>query len=270
MKKYMLTIFIVLLSLYGLLLAFLYLSQRQMIYHPDKTIATPEQYGLQGFSEQFISSGGERLQLWYHPAPAGRPTVVYYHGNASNLGDRAGIYAALAGQGFGVLALSYRGYGKSSGSPSEQGLYADARAAIAFLATQNIPPANIILYGESLGTGVAVQMATEYPVALLVLQAPYTSVAGRAAEMYPYVPVRLLMKDTFDSIDKIGRVRSPLLIFHGELDTVIPVHHGRALLAAANPPKEAIFFPGNAHNDFDSQVLAKKVAEFYAAILRRP
>ncbi len=246
-------IFIAVLA-YGVLLGVLYGFQRKLMYHPATALGSPADYGLSGFTPlRLRAQDGTQLTLWYRKAEAGKPTVLYFHGNAGHIGDRAPMYRALAGHGFGVLALSYRGYGTSEGSPSEQGIYQDARAAIGYLTQQeHLAPGNIILYGESLGTGVAVQMATEFPIGLLALQAPYRSVVQRAAELYPYVPVSLLLKDRFDSLAKIGQVRAPLLLFHGLEDEVIPVAHGKAVFEAANEPKQAFFLPGVQHNDFDS------------------
>lgn len=252
------------LAAYLAVVGYLYAYQRRLIYHPDTAIDKPEHYGLEGFTEQFVDTPDHvRLQLWYRPAATGYPTVLYLHGNASNLGGRAGIYAALAQQGFGVLALSYRGYGKSGGEPTEAGLYTDARMAMAFLTEhEHIPLHRIILFGESLGTGVAVQMATEYATGALVLEAAYTSVAARAAEIYFYVPVNLLIHDKFYSLKKIGRIKAPLLLFHGELDQTIPIAHGKALFDAAPEPKQAIFFPYIGHNDFDSAEISAHVLVF--------
>lgn len=253
-----------LITLYSGILAFMAIFQRKLLYLPDKKIGGPEIYGLVGFSEYFIKTPDNfSLQAWYKPAKADMPTILYFHGNASHMGNRAGIYSALARKGFGVLSVSYRGYGKSEGSPHEQGLYTDARTAIAFLTEQNkIPLENIILYGESLGTGVAVHMAQEYKVRALILQAPYTSVTGRAAEIYFFLPVKLVMYDHFDSISKIANIKSPLLILHGELDITIPIHHGKTLLAAAPEKKQAIYFHDVGHNNFDSSAIAENVLEF--------
>ncbi|MDE3015806.1 MAG: alpha/beta hydrolase [Pseudomonadota bacterium] len=251
------------LAAYALTLGALYLFQRRLIYHPDKIIAAPKQYGLAGFSEHTATaSDGVPIQLWHRPAAGGFPTIVYYHGNAFHMGNRAGIYAALADKGFGVLAVGYRGYGKSGGRPSEQGLYRDARAAIAFLNDKNIPPQRLLLFGESLGSGIAVQMAGEYDIGGLILEAPYTSITARAAEIYRFIPVRLMLRDRFDSLKKIGKVRAPLLLFHGERDDTIPVAHGRAILAAAISPKHGIFFPEGGHSDFDNAVISAHVSDF--------
>lgn len=259
----MLDLFLTVLAAYVLMLGVLYVFQRHLIYHPDKKIAAPQQYGLSGFSEDTATaSDGVPIQLWYRPAESGFPTIVYYHGNAAHMGDRAGIYAALAGKGFGVLAVGYRGYGKSGGKPSEQGLYRDARAAIAFLAERNIAPQQILLFGESLGSGVAVHMAGEYKVAGLILEAPYTSITARAAEIYRFIPVRLMLRDRYESLGKISKIKAPLLIFHGELDETIPVAHGRRMLEGANEPKHGIFFPEVSHSDFDNAVISAHVLDF--------
>jgi fermentation-respiration switch protein FrsA (DUF1100 family) len=263
----MLTLFLTLLLAYLAFVVLLFLFQRTLIYHPDKAVGPPQHYGLSGFSEHFVpSEDAVSIQLWYRPASKGFPTIIYYHGNASHIGNRAGILAALAEKGFGVLAVSYRGYGKSTGTPTEQGIYQDARAAIAFLTqTQHIPLNRIILYGESLGTGVAVQMASEVPVGGLVLEAAYTSVAARAAELYYYIPVRFLIQDKFNSLEKIGKVKAPVLCFHGERDTVIPIAHGKTLFNAVISPKQSFFFPHVAHNDFDSAVISAHVLDFAKA-----
>lgn len=262
--KNMITVFYTVATAYVLIMIGMYTLQRQLLYLPDRNIEAPDAYGLSGFRDLMITStDGMPIQLWHRQATDGFPTIVYYHGNASHLGNRAGILGALANKGFGVLALSYRGYGKSQGKPSETGLYNDARAAVKFLTDkERLPLSRIMLYGESLGSGVAVHIATEFHVGGLMLQAPYKSVAGRAAEIYFFIPVNLLIKDRFDSIHKIARVKAPLLIFHGDLDDTIPVTHGKAILAAATAPKQAFFFPHISHNDFDSELISAHVLDF--------
>ena len=261
--KAMLRILLIIAVFYGLAVLLLFVFQRKVMYIPSKAIEAPERYGLRDVHSLTVpSSDGIQLQLWYIKAKTNFPTVLYFHGNAGHIGDRAAIFHALSEQGFGVLALSYRGYGGSSGEPSESGIYDDARAAIGFLQTQHISLKQIMLFGESLGTGVATQMATEFDVGALILQAPYLSVAGRAAEIYYYVPVKWLIHDKFESIHKITKVKAPLLLFHGERDTVIPIRHGRELFAAATSPKRAFFMPNVAHNDFDSSVISAHVLDF--------
>ncbi|MFW0776547.1 MAG: alpha/beta hydrolase [Rickettsiales bacterium] len=263
-RKPMLYFFLTIAALYLMMVTLLFVFQRSLIYHPSRDIVAPHSYGLAEFQDIRIqTTDNVSIQMWYRPAKAGYPTIAYFHGNAGNLGDRSLIFSALADQGFGVLGTGYRGYGKSDGAPSEQGLYADARAAISYLTnTVGLSETEIILYGESLGTGVATQMATEYKVGMLALQAPYRSLAGRAAEIYFYVPVKLLIKDKLYSIKKIARVQAPLLVFHGELDNVIPLEHGKSIYEAATSPKRAFFLPHVGHNDFDSNAVSAHLLDF--------
>jgi len=256
MGKLILTIAV----LYGLLILAMVLFQRKLMYHPASGDIVPARYGLSHFTEVTVpSEDGTKLQLWYHEAKEGFPTIIYFHGNAGHLGDRAMQLGAFVDKGMGVVAVSYRGYGKSEGSPSENGIYADARAAIKWLKKRGIPLSDIAFYGESLGTGVAIRMATEFPPRHVFLQAPYTSVVNRAAEIYWYVPVRLLMRDQFDSLLHIRKMKSPLLVFHGKQDQVIPVHHTEKLLEHASEPKQVMIFDNIGHNDFDCALIADHV-----------
>lgn len=266
--KPMMSIFSLLAGLYLLGLLGMFVFQRSIMYLPEKMVGQPADYGLTGFHEFYLhSADGTRLQVWQRDAGAGMPTILYFHGNAYNLASRAGIFHALAQEGFGVLGLSYRGYGKSDGSPHEQGIYHDARALVEYaLHEKRLPPQHLILFGESLGSGVAVQMANEYTLALTALQSPYISVATRAAEMYFFLPVQWLIQDRFDSIDKIASIKSPLMIFHGERDRTIPVAHGRALFEKAPSPKQAHYFPEVDHNDFDPAAIARHLRKFYESL----
>ena len=151
----------------------------------------------------------------------------------------------------GVLLAEYRGFGGNSGSPSEQGFYDDARAAIAFLRQQGVEPGRMVFYGESLGSGVAVQMATEFACGALVLEAPYSSVADVAQGRYWMFPVKALVRDRYDSTAKIARVRCPIFIMHGTADRVIPIRYGERLYALAPAPKEMKVYPGLGHVGFD-------------------
>lgn len=250
----------------GLLLG-LYVLQRHLIYHPERAMGAPSNYDF-ATAETFTVQTEDNIPIavWHHAAREGYPTLVYFHGNAGHLGMRAFKLKAFADIGLGVIAVSYRGYGDSGGKPTEEGLYHDARAAIRFAHdTLKIPFGHLILYGESLGSGVAVHAATEFAVGALVLEAPYTSVADRSAELYPFVPARLMVKDKFESLRKISKVRCPLLILHGEKDVVIPVRHGRVLLEQANEPKKGVFYPAIGHADFDALELAQQVLAFAQA-----
>ncbi len=236
-----------------------FIFQRNLMYHPSRTIADPSAYGLGNIQDIFITaSDGVRLQVWEHTANPGYPTILYFHGNAGNLSDRASKFSSFTDNGFGLIALSYRGYGKSDGTPTETGIYKDARAAVDYaLSRPGIRQDRLIYFGESLGSGVAVQMASERPPGLLMLEAAYTSVETRSAELYPFIlGVRHLVLDKYDSLSKIKGVHVPLLMLHGGKDMTIPLRHGQQLFAAANEPKEIVVYKDVHHADYlNEQIL---------------
>lgn len=232
------------------------LLQRRLMYHPNKHISAPEQYGLLGVQDIMIKSkDGTPIQIWQREARDGYPTILYFHGNAGNLADRAAKFSAMIDYGYGLLALSYRGFGKSGGEPEERGIYRDARAVVDYALTQlHIPPKKLIYFGESLGSGVAVQMASENAPGLLMLEAAYTSVETRSAELFPYVLfARTLVRDKYNSMAKIRSVRAPLVMIHGARDDTIPLRHGRELFAAAHEPKSMIVYPDVNHTDYTNE-----------------
>lgn len=238
---------------YVLIAAYMYVVQRSYLYFPNHQGLAASAAGLAGVEDlKLASADGETLQAWYSPAQAGKATILYLHGNGGEITDRADRFAAYQQQGFGVFFLSYRGYGASTGSPSEAGLMNDARAAYDWLVARGLKPEQIMLVGESLGAGVAVQLAAERPVRVLALEAPFASAANVAAMQFWWLPVRLLMKDKFDSIDHIGKIKVPLLITHGDDDGLIPLSEGQALFAAANEPKELVVVPGGTHGSIFS------------------
>jgi hypothetical protein len=211
------------------------------------------------------SSDGERLIAW-HVAPRGdRPVVLYFQGNAGGSNLRVDRFNRLTAEGNGLLALSYRGYGGSTGKPSEEGLIRDAQAAYDF-ARARYPAKRIVLFGESLGTAVAVALAAGREIGALILDAPFTSAADVGASAYPFAPVRWLMKDTWRSDERIGRVSAPLLVLHGERDTIIPISFGERLFALAREPKRMVRFGNGGHVNLDEQGAAKVWKEFLAGL----
>jgi uncharacterized protein len=194
---------------------------------------------------------GEKLIAWHGAAKPGQPTLLYFHGNGASLAGRYDIIAKYLARGRGVFMLAYRGYSGSTGSPSETDNIADAKIAFDTLTKLGVKPADIILYGESLGTGVAIQVGLEKPAAGIILDAPYTAIVDRAGEVYPWLPVSLLLKDRYESRRHIAGLHLPLFILHGEADQVIPVAMGRRLFALANEPKEILTLPGAGHNNHD-------------------
>jgi len=248
--------------LFGGFVAFMYFAQRSMMYFPDTLRTPPAEAGLRDAEEVVLNTAdGEKVIAW-HVAPRGdKPVILYFHGNGGALIHRADRFRALTGDGTGLVALSYRGYGGSTGSPSETGLLADAAAAYEFAAAR-YPADRIVLFGESLGTGVAIALAAERKVSRLILQAPFTSAADIAAAVYPFLPVRLLMKDQFRSDERIGQVKAPVLILHGAFDRVVPLAYGERLYALANEPKRLVRLPRGGHNDLDSHGAQAVVRDF--------
>lgn len=244
--------------------AFMWHYQRNLMYMPTRTIGTPQQHGLADFTSHSVTaSDGTKLQLWSHPAMQGYPTILYFHGNGGNLSHRAHYFRKLADAGFGVIGLDYRGYGASEGEPSEEGFYEDARAAVAYAKkTQGLRDGELIIYGESIGSGVATQMASEMQAGALVLHAPFDSLPSAAQVHYGFLPVSLLIKDRYNSAAKMEKVRMPVLFFHGEQDVIVPISLGKALFAKALEPKEAEYFPDAGHNDMDTTMLTARLIAF--------
>jgi hypothetical protein len=232
-------------------LALLYLVQRRLMYFPDAGRVPPAMAGLPQAEDLVLDTAdGERLVAWHVPPKGGHAVVLYLHGNGGALVHRAERFRALTSRGFGLLAIDYRGYGGSSGSPSEGGMGVDAETAYVFAAARYATN-EIAVWGESLGTGVAVALAAERPVGHVVLEAPFTSAVDIAARHYPFVPVRLLMKDQFRSDARIGAIAAPLLILHGARDSVVPIEFGERLFALAREPKRFIRYPDGEHEDLD-------------------
>ena len=247
---------------YGGLLALMYVFQRALMYFPDTTRTAPAAAGLPRAEEITLTSGdAERLIAW-HAAPRGdKPVVLYFHGNGGALNLRVGRFSWLLAHGYGLVALSYRGYGGSTGSPSEDGLIRDALAAYDF-AVARYPAKRIVLWGESLGTAVAIALAAEREVGGLILDSPFTSAVDVGAAAYPFAPVRWLMKDTFRSDRRIARVSAPILVLHGARDHVVPIAFGERLFALANEPKRMVRFPNGNHVDLDNHGAAEAVTTF--------
>lgn len=250
---------------YGGLVAVMYVAQRSLMYFPERLRTAPAEAGLPGVQEvELATADGEKVIVWHAPPQGDRPMVLYFHGNGGSLRYRANRFRALLDAGFGLAALSYRGYGGSTGSPSEAGLIADAEATYAF-AVARVPAERIALFGESLGSGVAVALAARHPVSRVVLEAPFTSAADVAARVYWYLPVRPLMKDPFRSDALIARIKAPLLIMHGGRDGVVPFALGERLFGMASEPKRFVRFADGGHSDLDRFGAIEAVRTFLGA-----
>jgi hypothetical protein len=235
---------------YMALIGYFAFNERAILYRPNPLHVTPAYLGLASIEEvRLKTADGLTILAWVaRPAP-GAPMIAYFHGNGGSFQKLHSRITKLNSFGYGVAMLAYRGYSGSEGSPSEQGLYIDARTLLDWLNAQGYADRDLVLYGQSLGTGVATKMASERQFAAVVLEAPYTSTVDVAAKVVPYIPVRWLMRDQFRSIDRIAAIHAPLLVLHGIKDQLIPVGQGKALLAAANEPKEGFFPPNADHLD---------------------
>lgn len=256
------------LAVYLIVLGTLYVRQRELVFPRDPAKADISSAGLVAAEEIGVATAdGERLVAWVVPPRADKPVLLYFHGNAGNLGQagRTDRFRRLTEDGTGLLAVSYRGYGGSSGAPSEQGLLQDARAAYR-VAEARFGAGKLIGYGESLGTGVVLKLAAELPLQAVVLEAPYLSTLSVAQRIYPYLPLSLMMKDQFRSDAVIGRFRAPLLVLHGERDQVIPFDQGRQLYELANAPKRFLRFPTGRHSDLPQYGSIGEIRRFLADV----
>lgn len=239
----------------------MFVFQRNLIYFPAREVPSRQVYHATDMQELHLkTSDGIELLAWYKAAKENQPTLLFFHGNAGHIGNRMFLASAFLDEGFGLLLLQYRGFGGNKGNPTEEGLYIDARTAIHFLQQQGISSAHLVLYGESLGTGVAVKMATEFPACAVVLQSPFTSLAAVARYHYPWIFIAPW--DKYDSIGRINKVKFPLLILHGKQDQLIPFEQGLALFNQANEPKTFVALDGKGHNYLWDSQFVKTVIDF--------
>lgn len=258
---------------YTLIATLLFVFQRSFLYLPDTAsldaTAAISRFGIEPIT--LTTSDGLPLRSWWHPGDNfhSRPVVMILHGNAGHAGYRFPKFAALMEAGFNVLFLEYRGYGGNPGNPTESGLKQDTAAAIRYLGDQGFPTTQVVLYGESLGCGLAIDQASNKRFAAVVLEAPYTSIADVAQDHYWFLPARWLTRDRFDSLSKIKQINAPLLILHGNKDQVIDPEHGRRMFAAASEPKTAVFVPGAGHNDLYESDVGATVIDFLQRLSTR-
>jgi len=247
----MLMLFIAVIAvLAAVALTAVYLYQDKLLYCPTRQVqGTPEQIGLEFESVTLNTEDGIELDGWFIPADAAIATVLFCHGNAGNIADRLETIAQFHRMGLAVFIFDYRGYGRSTGKPSEQGTYRDAEAAWEYLTVKRgIDPRTVVVLGRSLGGAVAVWLAAHHRPGALIVESSFTSLPDVAARHYPYLPVRLLSRYQYDNLAAIAHVTAPVLIAHSPDDGLVPYAHGKALFAAANEPKEFLKLEGS-HNE---------------------
>jgi len=261
--------FIAAVIIYGAFVALLYLAQRSLQYFPERRRTAPSAVGLTKAEEVVLDTAdSERVIVWHVPPCDKQPVFLYFHGNGGSLRWREDRFRDLIADGSGLVALSYRGDGGSTGHPTEKGLIEDAKAAYAFFG-RALSCGTTSLWGESLGSALALTLAAENPVGCVVLEAPFTSAVDVGTQYYWFVPVQLLMKDRFRSDLRAGRVTAPILVVHRENDLVVPMALGKRLYKLIRAPKRFVSLAGGGHNDLGARAVsaAKKfIAEKWQAL----
>lgn len=260
LRRFLLRLSGVAIALYVVVVALAYFNQRRFLYHPDTKRFTPAQAGLEEFQDIAITIPEARLVSWWRPpADPDAPIIIAFHGNGGALADRADHYADIAGKDFGLLTVGYPGYGGNGGEPSEDSFFRTALANFDWLIGQGYQAQQIVILGQSMGTGVAVWLAGKRPSAGLVLQSPYTNMVDMAALQMPFVPAEYLLKDRFDSLSRIGAITVPLGWLHAQEDELIPIAMGQQLYDAARSRKCKLILGAGGHNDMNSPAVANFV-----------
>ncbi len=251
-------------GIYLLVILIMFIFQRSLLYQPSKEKLDISYYNNTGLEKiNFTTLDGILLtSLFKKPSKSDNNTIVVFHGNAGHIGHRVHKFKPFIDEGYGLLLLEYRGYGENTGKPTENGLYMDSKAALDFLNNHNIPVHKTILYGESLGCGLAVKFSTTDSFKATILEAPYTSIADVAMRQYWYIPAKWLVLDRYNIMNKIKSIKSPLLVLHGLKDKIINIEFGKRVFNSAPKPKKALYIPDAGHNNLYEFNTYKKVISF--------
>jgi fermentation-respiration switch protein FrsA (DUF1100 family) len=248
---------VVVATAYLAIVVLLAVNQGQIIYPAPPPEAVPAGY----LPIELRTADGLTLVMGYRPARDGLPTVLFFHGNGMVWPDGIHVTGLLAERGYGVLLAEYRGYNGNPGTPGEQGIYRDGRAALAFLESEGVASGDVILAGLSVGSGPAVQLATETEARALILISPFASLSATANAAYPWLPTGLFLRDRYDNLAKLPRVEAPVFILHGDADRVIPHDHAEQL-ARARPGAQLVSLPGRGHNMAADPLVQRLQLEF--------
>ena len=252
-----LKIVIGILVIYISLLVLLFIFQRNLMYHPEENNYSGDKLEVEVEKVKILTSDGINLLGWFHKKDLKRfKTIIYFHGNAGKLENRIHKLNHFKDMDVNFLIIAWRGFSGNKGKPSEKGLYIDANSAIKWLKKLGLKEKDIILYGESLGTGVATEIAQSNNYAGLILETPFTSMIEAAKNFYPYIPVSLLLKDKYDNQNKIKNINTPVLVMHGEIDQIVPFRMGKKIYEIANQPKYSHFTKFDDHMmEYDEKLL---------------
>ena len=255
------------LTVYFAFNVFVYAKQRDMMYIPSLERVAPAEVGLDAVEEVALTmSSNIELTSWFARPQAGRPTVLFFHGNAGAVNHRAYRFRELMAQGYGVFILGYPGYGGNAGEPSEPGFHEAAQLAYDYLRTSGVESQDIVIYGESIGSGVAVQLAARVDAKALVLEAPMSSATDVARVHYPLLVASFFLRDSFQSVEHIGRIDMPLLVIHGEKDRIIPLELGQKLVEHAAEPKKLVVIERAGHNNLSQYATGSIARDFVESL----
>ena len=250
-------IILIIFLVYFFILIFLYFYQRNLLYHPNENNYSGDQISVDIKKVKILTSDKIELLGWYHEKNIKNlKTLLFFHGNAGSLENRIHKLNHFKEMDINFLIIAWRGFSGNKGKPSEKGLYDDGQSAINWLKNNGLDEKNLILYGESLGTGVATHLAQNKNFAGIILETPFTSMIDAAKTFYPYIPVKLLLKDKFENQKKIKNINSPILIMHGEVDQIVPFSMGKKIYEIANEPKYSHFTKYDNHMmEYDEKLI---------------
>ena len=257
-KKIKMTILIssvIILLIYSSITLIIYFSQNKLLYHPKENNYLDENSLNHNIEKIYIPSEN-KLVAWHFKKNKNYKTILFFHGNAGNLNNRIYKLNELSKLNVNYLILAYRGFSGNEGKPSEEGFYKDSRAAKYFLNLNNIPDKKIILYGESLGTAVAIDLAKDHNFSGIILESPFTSMVRLAQKYYPYLPVKILLKDKYESLKKLPKINTPTLVMHGEKDKIVPFQMGKKIYENLKGPRFSYFVKYDDHMmDFNDDLI---------------
>ena len=262
-RNFFLEIIIGIIVIYSSLLVILFIFQRNLMYHPQENNYFGDKLEVEIEKVNITTIDNINLLGWFHKKDLNKfKTIIYFHGNAGTLDNRIYKLNHFMDMEVNFLIIAWRGFSGNQGSPSEKGLYIDGRSAVNWVLKQGVIEEDIILYGESLGTGIATEIAQHRNFAGVILETPFTSMINAAKEFYPYIPVNLLLKDRFENFKKIKNINSPVLIMHGEKDTIVPFTMGRKMYQLANEPKYSYFTKHDDHMMVYNEPMIKTLKNF--------
>ena len=265
--KYLTIILLSFLIIYFLIIILTYIFQRNLLYHPNENNYLNDQLLLTIKKVKIKTGNNIDLLSWYHNKDINSyKTILFLHGNAGTLENRIHKINHFKDINVNLLIISWRGFNKNQGKPNEQGLYEDARSAIEWLRSKGIKESDIIIYGESLGTGVASEIAQHKNFAGVILESPFTSMIELGKEKYPFLPVKFLLKDTYESNKKIKNIKAPVLVMHGKVDDIVPFHMGKKIYEMANEPKYYYFSEYDDHMMKYNEKLLKVIKNFIKSL----